>query len=105
MEVINIEALRDICRTNKIKWTLHSLKRIRERKILSSAVIDSILQGEAIIHYHDDKPFPSYLVFNKDSISPLHVVASADADTVYIITAYVPTLDEWESDYKTKRER
>ena len=105
MEIISIEALRGICRTSKIKWTLHALKRIRERKILSSAVIDSILQGEAIVHYHDDKPFPSYLIFNGDNTSPLHVVASADADTVYIITAYIPTLDEWESDYKTRREQ
>ena len=103
LETIRIESLREICRTDKIKWTLHALKRIRERKILSNTVIDAILQGEAIVHYRDDKPFPSYLIFNGDSTSPLHVVASADADTVYIVTAYIPTLEEWENDYKTRK--
>ena len=101
--MICIDVLQAICSDNKIKWTLHALKRIRERKIPSSAVINAIIHGEAITYYHDDKPFPSYLIFNGIEDSPLHVVASTDNSTVHIITAYIPALDEWENDFKTRR--
>ena len=30
------------------------------------------------------------------------MIASMDVDVLYIITAYYPDLDEWESDLKTK---
>lgn len=101
--MIDIDGLQDICRDNKIKWTLHALKRIRERKISSNTVINAIIHGEAITYYHDDKPFPSYLIFNGIEDSPIHVVASTDSSTVYVITAYIPTLDDWEDDFKTRR--
>jgi len=101
---ININILRDICHDNKIKWTLHALERIRERGISFNAVVNTILHGEVITYYHDDNPFPSCLIFNSDIGSPLHVVASTDGKTVYIITAYIPTFDEWECDYKIRKE-
>ena len=97
-------ALRTLCRTGKIKWTLHALMRIRDRKIQSEAIVNTLIHGEEVAYYDDDKPFPSHLVFNGDCESPLHVVASANAEFAYIITAYIPSLDEWESDYKTRRE-
>ena len=101
--MIGIDDWQAICRDNKIKWTLHALKRIRKRKISSNAVINAIMYGEVITYYHDDKPFPSYLIFNGIEDSPIHVVASTDNSTIYIITAYIPTLDEWEDDFKTRR--
>jgi len=103
MDMLNIDILRDVCQDNQIKWTLHALSRIRKRKISSGAVISTILNGDIVKHYHDDKPFPSWLIYNNDSKSPLHVVTSTDGKYVYIITAYVPTLDEWEDDYVTRR--
>ena len=101
---MDIEVLRALCRDEKIKWTIHALKRIRERKILSASVIDAVLSGEIITQYQDDKPFPSCLIFNNDNAAPLHVVISTDKEKIYIITAYFPTLDEWENDYKTRKE-
>jgi len=103
--MLNIDALRVMCHDNQIKWTSHALKRIRERNISSKDVISTITNGTAFVHYYDDKPFPSYLIFNGDKKSPLHVVASTDDETVYIITAYIPTLEEWENDFMTRKER
>lgn len=102
---ICIDELKKLCSDDKIKWTLHALKRLRERKIPVHAAVEAILCGEAINQYHDDKPFPSYLIFNGNDNEPLHVVVSTDGDAVYIITAYVPDLDEWEADYKTRKGR
>lgn len=93
-----------MCRNDKIKWTLHALKRIRQRKILSDDVVNAILVGEIIEQYKDDKYFPSCLIFNSDCSAPIHAVASTDGENANIITAYTPTLDEWENDYKTRKE-
>ena len=92
-------------RNNKIKWTLHSFKRIRERKISADSVVDAVVNGQIIEHYREDKPFPSCLIFNGNTDSPLHIVASACDDFVYIITAYAPSSDEWECDFKTRKEQ
>ena len=103
MQKLSIDILRNLCHDKRIKWTLHALKRIRQRHIKSSAVIDAICSGEIITHYQDDKPFPSCLIFNGDNGAPIHVVASTDGETAYIITAYVPSADEWENDYVTRK--
>jgi len=100
---IDIEILRALCRDDKIKWTIHALKRIRKRKILSDAVINAVLSGEIIEQYQDDKYFPSCLIFNNDYDAPLHAVVSAGNEILHIITAYCPTFDEWENDYKTRK--
>ena len=34
----------------------------------------------------------------------LHVVASIDDDLVYIITAYAPSPEKWEADWKMRKE-
>ena len=105
MGELNIEILRSLCRNDKIKWTLHALSRMRERKILSEMVTDAILTGEIIKQYVDDKPYPSCLIFNNNYTAPLHVVASTNGDSVFIITEYVPTTDEWYDDFKTRKTR
>ncbi len=62
--------------------------------------------GEVIEEYPDDYPHPSCLVFgyalNK---KVLHVVVWVSKDSVYIITAYYPTLDRFEDDLKTRRKK
>lgn len=74
-----------------------------ERGISEDAVIDAIMQGDVIMHYHNDKPFPRWLVYNNDNASPLHVVVSTDGMSAYMITAYVPTFEDWENNYFTRK--
>jgi hypothetical protein len=70
-----------------------------------SAVIETLRSGELIRDYAEDKPFPSALFLGYVGDRPLHVVASCDEQNrrVFIITAYEPSLDIFESDYRTKR--
>ena len=102
--MINIELLRSLCLCDKLKWTLHVLNRMKERKILSQEIIDTILHGEIIVQYQHDKPFPSCLLYNSNNLSPLHVVVSTDGMHAHIITAYIPSHDEWKIDFKTRKE-
>ena len=99
----DLDSIRHLCRNCQIKWTLHALKRIRQRKIKSKEVIHAILNGEIIQKRQNDRTYPSYLIFNSDCLYPLHIVVGMDIDLLYIITAYIPTLNDWEDDYKTRR--
>jgi uncharacterized DUF497 family protein len=84
--------------------TKHANTRLHERGISIEDIKLAILSGEIIRQYEDDKPFPSCLLLGKaENEELIHVVASIDSDTLYIITAYRPDLIEWEDDLKTKR--
>ncbi len=100
----DLEAIRKWCGTEKEIITKHCQLRLEKRGILISDVEYALQHGEIIETYPDDYPFPSCLVFCVlQSGQPLHVVCSVGDEALYLITAYWPTLDEFESDYKTRR--
>ncbi len=102
--MFNLEDLRKICGTENEILTRHCQLRLEKRGILISDVEYAILHGEIIEAYPEDYPFPSCLVFCiLQSGQPLHVVCSVGDGVLYLITAYRPTLDKFESDYKTRR--
>jgi hypothetical protein len=74
-------------------------------RIAQQAVRDVLLNGERIRDYAEDRPFPSALFLGYVATQPLHVVASSDEvnKQVFIITVYEPSLDVFESDYRTKK--
>ena len=86
---MNIELIKNLYTTSKIKWSTHSLERMQERDISIDDVGNCIMSGEIIENYPDDYPHPSCLVFGytiRNKI--LHVVAGTDGDMLYIITVY-----------------
>ncbi|MCP5484286.1 MAG: DUF4258 domain-containing protein [Spirochaetales bacterium] len=66
-----------------------------------------IQEGERIIDYREDRPFPSALMLADVGGRPLHVVVAfdKDSDMAYVITAYEPTTEEFEEDLRTRRKR
>jgi hypothetical protein len=76
-----------------------------ERGIRTNAIRSVIESGEVIGDYPDDKPFPSCLILGLFEDRPIHIVIAIDAASqkCYIITAYVPDLDIWNPDFRTKR--
>ncbi len=97
---------------NKLKefeiiWRKHALHKMLEREISREHVIETINKGKVIQEYFDDKPFPSVLILYIGRKKPLHVVISLDNDNkvCYIITAYIPDLIHFESDYITRKRR
>ena len=95
-----IEALEN----GTIEWRRHALERMFERDISRSEVKVTLRDGEIIENYETDVPFESALFFYIDS-KPIHVVASLDESTktIYIITAYVPSITHFNEDLKTRR--
>lgn len=85
-------------------WRRHALERMLERSISRAEVINAVQNGEIIEEYAQDFPYPSCLVYNLEN-EPLHVVAALDGQKCFIITVYRPSLEEFESDYKTRKNR
>lgn len=103
--MLKIEDLQKICSLQNIEITLHAAKRLEQRGISISDIISCIENGEIIEQYPDDYPFPSCLVLGSGvNKTMLHVVVGSDLETLWIITAYFPSVEKWESDLKTRKE-
>lgn len=101
---LKITDLRKLCTDETIVMTAHVIKRCDERGIDSDSIKNVIMHGEIIRQYEDDKPFPSCLLLGMAVDNKyIHVVVASDGISIYIITAYYPNLDEWESDFKTRK--
>lgn len=101
---MNIEVIRKSCAEDNIQWSLHALKRMRERKITSSEIISCIENGDIIEEYPDDRPLPSCLIYGVVTNRNLHTVVGIGKNYISIITAYEPDSQEWKSDFKTRKE-
>ena len=101
---MNIEIYRKLCKDDTIAVTQHANRRFNERGINLDDIESAVLNGEIIEEYPDDNPLPSCLILGKSADNlPLHIVASADEEFLYIITAYYPSLQKWNEDFKTRR--
>ena len=63
------------------------------------------LAAERIEVYTRGRPFPSALFMGYSNGRPYHVVAAFDEANawVHVITAYAPSLNVFEPDYRTRR--
>ncbi|MBO4320817.1 MAG: DUF4258 domain-containing protein [Treponema sp.] len=101
----NIEDFRKINKSENIVITLHGQLRLNERKISVDDVMNAINNGEIIEQYPKDFPFPSCLILGITVANNyIHVVVSMVENKIYLITAYIPSLDKWEPDLKTRKE-
>lgn len=83
------------------------MERMFERGISRAQVKEVLRIGKTIEIYDNDQPFPSKLIFAEIDTVPLHVVVAKDTTTneCYIVTAYMPTKEHFESDLITRREK
>ncbi|OFY71398.1 MAG: hypothetical protein A3G23_04390 [Bacteroidetes bacterium RIFCSPLOWO2_12_FULL_37_12] len=90
-----------------IKYTNHAIEFMAKRGITEEEVEFSILKGETIESYPEDKPFPSKLILTFVNGRPIHIVLARDEKSkkCFVVTAYEPTLDKFELNYKTRKRR
>ena len=101
-----IEDFRKINRSENIIISLHGQLRLNERNISIDDVMNAIDQGEIIEQYPEDFPLPSCLLLGISIKGTyIHVVVSLNDGKIYLITAYIPGADKWESDLKTRKEK
>ncbi len=89
----------------RIHWTYHVNMRLKGRIIPREFILNSVDSYEIIEEYPEDKYFPSYLIYTeyKSQIIHVHIATDIENDNVRIVTTYKPTLDKWESNFKTRR--
>ena len=101
---IDIEQLKVLNKAEQIAITEHGRQRLVERAITVSDIVHCIATGEIIKQYEDDKPFPSCLILGKTlNDEYIHTVVSHDDTWIYLITAYRPDSNIWESGFKVKK--
>ena len=105
MLLLRIDDIRNLCIDECIAMTKHAKSRLTERNISIEDIKNAVQTGEIIKQYEDDTPFPSCLLLGlTEQKSFIHIVASIDNGYLYIITAYYPNKNDWEDDYKTRKE-
>lgn len=104
--MITIEQLKVLNKLENIAITEHARVRLHERNISIEDIINGINTGEVIKQYPDDKPLSSCLLLGLSiKLKYIHIVVGCDTNFIYLITAYFPDSDMWESDFKTRKGR
>lgn len=92
----------------KIIYTIHALDEMNaeDEMITTKEVKHIIINGEIIEDYPEDKRGHSCLMFGiSNNKRPVHAVCAPKDEYLAIITAYIPSLDKWEADFKTRRKK
>ena len=97
--------IRDRVHAGQVLWTYHVMMRVRGRSISRESILGLSASYSLVESYPDDKYLPSYLVLAQEGDEAFHVLFAADVlgQNVRVVTAYRPSLDEWESDLRTRR--
>lgn len=104
----NAGIIRDIIeaiRHDRIRITDHADEEAQADRLSFDEVFTSVLQGEVIEEYPDDRPYPSCLVYGSTfSDQPVHSVWAYNDQTGWaaLITVYRPDPERW-LDWRTRR--
>lgn len=100
-----LDKIKQLVDNRKVEWKKHALKRLFERSLKRNQVFDAISNCEIIEQHSLQRPLPSILALGYYNNEPLHVMLAVDEpnETVWIITVYKPSLEEWMEDFKTRR--
>ncbi len=94
------------CAHKQVIYTLHALDEMNaELELITTDDVRAIVsQGDIIEEYPEDKRGHSCLMCGKAKTGRVvHVVCAPKDDYLAIITAYLPSLQKWEADLKTRK--
>ena len=93
----------------RILYLPHAVRQMsKPERLISAAEVRGTIDenGEVIEDYPDDVRGHSCLILGTGQEGrPIHVVCSPKDEFLAIITAYVPSADEWDEDWKTRISR
>ena len=89
----------------KILFLPHAIKQMSrpDRMITTDEVREAVLSGKIIEEYPEDQRGESCLVMHTTQNRIIHVVCAPKAEYLAVITAYLPSPDQWSSDFKTRK--
>lgn len=104
MEIINII---NAINLDRIRITDHAYEEADADHLFLEEILFSVLNGEIIEDYPNDKPYPSCLVYGKTfNDVPIHSVWAFDekSKSAIMITVYKPDPDLW-IEWKERRKK
>jgi len=104
---MDIKVLLDAIEDSRVHITDHADEEANADGLSFDEIYFSVLHGEIIERYPDDRPFPSCLVFGRTfREDAVHTVWAYVEDTGWaiLITVYRPDPRRWE-DWRTRRKR
>ena len=102
---MNIDDIRKRILSGRYVISFTHTEKLRRRKISLETIEEAMHGGEIIEDYPNDPRGPSCLVFGMTQEGrPIHVVCGTmEHDQLLVITAYEPSLEEWERDWRTRQ--
>ena len=99
-----IDQLRQKISREQMEYSLHAVRQMVERDITPEEVAQTVLAGEVIEDYPDDKYGPSCLICGETKERRmLHVQCTHPGrPLVKIVTAYEPDPAEWDKTFKQR---
>ena len=102
---MDINWIIDALHSKKLRITDHAYEEAESDGLSYDEIYASVLNGEIIEDYHDDKPYPSCLVFGRTIAgNPIHSVwaYNSENDWVVLVTVYKPDPGRW-IDWKRRK--
>ena len=104
---MNIDDIIKAIHHNRIRITDHADEEAQADRLSFDEIFFSVLQGDIIEEYADDKPYPSCLIYG-DSFEgePIHSVWAYNEKTQWavLVTVYRPDPARW-IHWRTRRKR
>jgi Domain of unknown function (DUF4258) len=102
---MDIENIRQRVLSGRYVISFTHTEKLRRRKIALETVEQVIQRGEIIEDYPNDPRGLSCLVLGMTQEGrPIHVVCgTSEDDQLLVITAYEPSLEEWERDWRIRK--
>ena len=100
----DIKDIKERVRQGKYRISFTHTEKLRQREIEIRELEEALSIGKIVEDYPDDPRGPSCLILGYTQKGrPLHIVCGIMGVELLIITAYEPSPEEWESDWKTRR--
>ena len=103
--MMDISDVKERVKHGRYRISFSHTEKLRQRKIEIRELEEAVSTGEIIEDYPTDPRGPSCLILGyTQGDRPLHIVCGIMEAELLVITAYEPNLEEWEPDWKTRRQ-
>ena len=95
---MDIECIINSIRHGQVKITDHADEEAFDDNLTYEEIYSSVVQGEVIEDYPNDKPYPSCLILDGNfSREPIHSVQAYNSENLWavLITVYRPDPERW----------